>query len=61
MTASIASSANRDVVHRLLIPPSFYRLMHGAAEEVDAGRLDPDQAADVLAASLMGVLSHQPR
>jgi AcrR family transcriptional regulator len=39
---------------------TFYRLMHGAAEEVDAGRLDPDQAADVLAASILGVLANQP-
>jgi TetR/AcrR family transcriptional regulator, mexCD-oprJ operon repressor len=29
---------------------TFHSLMHGAAVEVDAGRLEPDQAADVLAA-----------
>jgi TetR/AcrR family transcriptional regulator, mexCD-oprJ operon repressor len=31
---------------------TFYSLMHSAAEEVDAGRLDPDQAAGVLTATL---------
>jgi TetR/AcrR family transcriptional repressor of mexCD-oprJ operon len=35
---------------------TFYSLMHGAAEEVDAGRLEPDQAADVLAASMLSAL-----
>jgi TetR/AcrR family transcriptional regulator, mexCD-oprJ operon repressor len=31
---------------------TFSSLMHSAAEEVDAGRLDPDHAAGVLTATL---------
>jgi len=40
---------------------TFYSVLHGAAEEVDAGRLDPDQAADVLAASILAVLADGTR
>jgi TetR/AcrR family transcriptional regulator, mexCD-oprJ operon repressor len=36
---------------------TFYSLMHGAAEEVDAGRLDPDQAAGVLTATLQAAFA----
>jgi AcrR family transcriptional regulator len=36
---------------------TFYSLMHGAAEEVDAGRLDPDQAARVLTATILAALA----
>jgi AcrR family transcriptional regulator len=36
---------------------TFYSLMHGAAEEVDAGRLDPDQAAGVLTATILAALA----
>jgi TetR/AcrR family transcriptional regulator, mexCD-oprJ operon repressor len=36
---------------------TFYSLMHGAAEEVDSGRLDPDQAAGVLTATLQAALA----
>jgi TetR/AcrR family transcriptional regulator, mexCD-oprJ operon repressor len=40
---------------------TFYSVMHGAAEEVDAGRLEPDQAADVLAASMLSALANPIR
>jgi TetR/AcrR family transcriptional repressor of mexCD-oprJ operon len=36
---------------------TFYGLMHTAAEEVDAGRLDPAQAGGVLAASILAALA----
>jgi TetR/AcrR family transcriptional repressor of mexCD-oprJ operon len=36
---------------------TFYSLMHGAAEEVDAGRLDPAQAARVLTATLLAAIA----
>jgi TetR/AcrR family transcriptional regulator, mexCD-oprJ operon repressor len=36
---------------------TFYSLMHAAAEEVDAGRLDPAQAPDVLAATILPALA----
>jgi TetR/AcrR family transcriptional repressor of mexCD-oprJ operon len=39
---------------------TFYSLMHGAAEEVDAGRLDPADAADVLVATILAALADQP-
>jgi TetR/AcrR family transcriptional repressor of mexCD-oprJ operon len=38
---------------------TFYSLMHGAAEEVDAGRLDPAQAPGVLAATILAALADQ--
>ena len=40
---------------------TFYSLMHGAAEEVDAGRLDPDQAAGVLASTILAAIADQTR
>jgi AcrR family transcriptional regulator len=40
---------------------TFYSLMHGAAEEVDAGRLDPDEAAGVLASTILAALVDQTR
>jgi TetR/AcrR family transcriptional regulator, mexCD-oprJ operon repressor len=40
---------------------TFYSLMHGAAEEVDAGRLDPAQAPGVLAATILAALADQTR
>jgi TetR/AcrR family transcriptional regulator, mexCD-oprJ operon repressor len=36
---------------------TFYSLMHGAAEEVDADRLDPDQAGGVLTATLQAAFA----
>jgi TetR/AcrR family transcriptional regulator, mexCD-oprJ operon repressor len=36
---------------------TFYSLMHAAAEEADAGRLDPDQAAGVLTATLQAAFA----
>ena len=38
---------------------TFYSLMHGAAEEVDAGRLDPAHAPGVLAATILAALADQ--
>jgi TetR/AcrR family transcriptional repressor of mexCD-oprJ operon len=38
---------------------TFYSLMHGAAEEVDAGRLDPAGAAGVLVATILAALADQ--
>jgi AcrR family transcriptional regulator len=38
---------------------TFYSLMHGAAEEVDAGRLDPDEAAGVLATTILAAIAEQ--
>jgi TetR/AcrR family transcriptional regulator, mexCD-oprJ operon repressor len=36
---------------------TFYNLMHAAAEEVDAGRLDPAQAGGVLATTILAALT----
>jgi AcrR family transcriptional regulator len=36
---------------------TFYSLMHAAAEEVDAGRLDPAQAGSVLATTILAALA----
>lgn len=36
---------------------TFYGLMHTAADEVDAGRLDADHAADLLEATLLAALA----
>ena len=36
---------------------TFYSLMHAAAEEVDAGRLDPAQAGGMLAATILAALA----
>ena len=38
---------------------TFYSLMHAAAEEVDAGRLDPAQAGGVLATTILAALADQ--
>jgi AcrR family transcriptional regulator len=40
---------------------TFYSLMHGAAEEVDAGRLDPAEAAGVLATTILAAIADQTR
>ena len=37
-----------------------YAVMHNAADEVDAGRLPPEEAADVLVATLTGLLTARP-
>jgi AcrR family transcriptional regulator len=47
-----AQGAFRTDLPRSWLVATFYGLMHGAAEEVDAGRLEPDQAAGVLTATL---------
>jgi AcrR family transcriptional regulator len=39
---------------------TFYSLMHAAAEEVDAGRLDPAQAGGVLATTILAALTASP-
>ena len=39
---------------------TFYSLMHAAAEEVDAGRLDPAQAGGVLATTILAALAASP-
>ena len=49
--------AFRTDLPRSWLVATFYSLMHGAAEEVDAGRLDPDQAAGVLTATLQAALA----
>jgi AcrR family transcriptional regulator len=40
---------------------TFYSLMHAAAEEVDAGRLDPTQAGGALATTILAALTAQPQ
>ena len=40
---------------------TFYGVLHGAAEEVDAGRLDPTNAPDVITATLLAAFTAQPR
>jgi TetR/AcrR family transcriptional regulator, mexCD-oprJ operon repressor len=40
---------------------TFYSVLHGAAEEVDAGRLDPANAPDILTATLLAAFTAQPR
>ena len=40
---------------------TFYSVLHSAAEEVDAGRLDPAQAPRVLTTTLLAALAAQPR
>lgn len=40
---------------------TVYSLIHAAADEVDAGRLAPDEAADVLEATLVAALAPPPR
>ena len=40
---------------------TFYSVLHSAAEEVDAGRLDPAQAPQVLTTTLLAALATQPR
>jgi TetR/AcrR family transcriptional regulator, mexCD-oprJ operon repressor len=49
--------AFRTDLPRSWLVATFYGLMHGAAEEVDAGRLDPDQAAGVLTATLQSAFA----
>lgn len=40
---------------------TFYSVLHSAAEEVDAGRLDPAQAPQVLTTTLLAAFAAQPR
>jgi AcrR family transcriptional regulator len=39
---------------------TFYSVLHGAAEEVDAGRLDPSQASEILTATLLAAFTPRP-
>jgi TetR/AcrR family transcriptional regulator, mexCD-oprJ operon repressor len=36
---------------------TFYSVLHGAAEEVDAGRLDPNQVPEILTATLLAAFA----
>jgi AcrR family transcriptional regulator len=38
---------------------TFYSVLHGAAEEVDAGRLDPTKAPEILTATLLATFTAQ--
>ena len=40
---------------------AFFSLVHAAGEEVGAGRMDPKVAADVLEATVLGMLAVPPR
>jgi TetR/AcrR family transcriptional regulator, mexCD-oprJ operon repressor len=52
-----AEGAFRADLPRSWLVATFYSLMHTAAEEVDAGRLDPAQAAGVLTATILAALA----
>ncbi len=39
---------------------TFYSVLHGAAEEVDAGRLDPTKAPEILTATLLAAFTPRP-
>jgi TetR/AcrR family transcriptional repressor of mexCD-oprJ operon len=39
---------------------TFYSVLHSAAEEVDAGRLDPIQAPEILTATLLAAFAARP-
>jgi AcrR family transcriptional regulator len=56
-----ADGSFRDDLPRGWLVTTIYSMMHAAAEEVDAGRLDPADAADVLVATLLPLLEGQPR
>lgn len=51
-----ADDFRRDVPRRWLVTTTF-SLMHAAAEDCAAGRLDPDDAARVIAATLLAALT----
>jgi len=51
--------AFRTDLPRSWLVATFYSLMHGAAEEVGAGRLDPAGAAGVLVATILAALADQ--
>lgn len=36
---------------------TFYSVLHGAAEEVDAGRLDPNHVPEILTATLLAAFA----
>jgi hypothetical protein len=57
-----ADGTFRTDLPRTWLVTTFYGLIHAAADEVDAGRLDAADAADVLEATLLPVLtpSSQP-
>ncbi len=38
---------------------TFYSVLHGAAEEVDADRLDPTTAPEILTATLLAAFTAQ--
>jgi TetR/AcrR family transcriptional regulator, mexCD-oprJ operon repressor len=39
---------------------TFHAVLHAAATEIDAGRLDPGVASDVIASTMLAVLQHKP-
>jgi TetR/AcrR family transcriptional repressor of mexCD-oprJ operon len=39
---------------------TFYGILHGAAAEITAGRLDPDGAAEVITATLLAAFTPPP-
>jgi AcrR family transcriptional regulator len=51
-----ADGSFRDDLPRTWLVTIVYSLVHAAAEEVDAGRLEPEAAADVLEATLLPML-----
>jgi AcrR family transcriptional regulator len=55
-----ADGSVRDDVPRTWLVTTIYSLVHAAAEEVEAGRLDPADAPDVLEATLLPALAPQP-
>ena len=55
-----ADGSVRDDVPRTWLATAIYSLVHAAAEEVDAGRLDAADAPDVLEATLLPALAPQP-
>lgn len=61
----LVASGQREGAFRTDLPrgwlvATFYSLMHAAAEEVDAGRLAPSAAGDVLHATLLAALAAPP-
>jgi AcrR family transcriptional regulator len=51
-----ADGSFRADLPRTWLVTTIYSLLHAAAEEVDAGRLEPEAAADVLEATLLPML-----
>jgi TetR/AcrR family transcriptional regulator, mexCD-oprJ operon repressor len=59
-TAAQASGAFRSDLSADWLMATFHAILHAAANEIDAGRLDPDQASSTITSTMLAALGASP-